>query len=227
MDQNRYRLFLLCASILVAFGSANALAQTRDPYLSWTADQAVKIGKEMRVSDRIGKAFDLRLINTDKAINYKLRVTWLTPEVIRASARLEQLRSRLSDQETIALVKEAEAAGDTVFLIEIDPREGSGVIPLDWRVLLQPVGPSESAITGIKSPSLRKVKALSSVLRRDYDYDIFWVVFPLVDADKKPVLTSDIAQVQLVVGIYGNEATITWSIPSSVRDRIKTIAENK
>lgn len=200
----------------------------REAYLSWTAEHAEKIGREMRVSDKIGKSFDLRLINTDKAINYKLRATWMTPEVIRACARLQQLRNRLTDQQTQELVVEAESAGDTVFLIEIDPREGSGVIPLDWRVILQPrdlqIG-LPGALPGIKSPHLKKMKALGGVLRRDYDYDIFWVVFPLIDDKKIPIFAADISQVQLLVGIYGNEGRITWAIPESIRSRINTLSQ--
>ncbi len=229
----RYCKNCIAFSIVIfslSFAAAITNAQSDDAYLSWTAAQAEKIGKDMRVSDRVGKAFDLRLINTDKAINYKLRATWITPEVIRASARLEQLRNRLSDRETIALVDEAEAAGDTVFLIEIDPREGSGVIPLDWRVILQPVGlkvGSPGAISGIKSPKLRKVKALSGVLRRDYDYDIFWVVFPLVDTDKKAIFAPETTQLQLLVGIYGNEANVTWNVPESIKAKTRRLAENR
>ncbi len=213
--------------LLVCIVSTLSQSSAREGYLSWTAAQAEKVGKEMRISDKVGPSFDLRLINTDKAINYKLRATWLTPEVIRASARLEQLRNRLSDQQTRELVAEAESAGDAVFLIEIDPREGSGVIPLDWRVILQPkdlkIG-LPGAISGIKSPQLKRVKALSGVLRRDYDYDIFWVVFPLLDNDKKPVFGPDVTQVQLIVGIYGREGMITWQIPESVRTRISLLS---
>jgi len=215
--------FILC---LLAF---SAIAQTSpEPYLSWSAAQAEQIGRSMRVSDKIGKRIDVRLFNTDKAINYKLRATWMTAEVIRATARLEQLRNWLSDQQTRELVAEAESRGDTIFMIEIDPREGSGVIPLDWRVILQPpnltVG-QPGSVAGEKSPQLRTVKALTGVLRRDYDYDVFWVVFPLVDKDKNPVFKDDASQLQLLVGIYGNEGRITWPIPESVRSRIKSLSQ--
>lgn len=209
--------------------SFSAIAQALpEPYLSWNATQAEQIGRGMRVSDKIGKRIDVRLFNTDKAVNYKLRATWMTPEVIRATARLEQLRNRLNDQQTRDLVAEAESVGDTVFMIEIDPREGSGVIPLDWRVTLQPpnlaVG-QPGAVAGEKSPQFRKIKALSGVLRRDYDYDVFWVVFPLVDKDRNPVFKPDAAQLQLLVGIYGNEGRITWTVPESIRSRIESLSQ--
>ena len=59
-------------------------------YLNWTADQAERIGKEMRKSGQVGKSLDFRIIHTERAINYKLRATLMTPDVIRASARVEQ-----------------------------------------------------------------------------------------------------------------------------------------
>jgi len=53
--------------------------------------------------------------------------------VIQATARLLQLSERLSDGQVEELVREATAAGDVVILVEIDPREGSGVIPKTGR----------------------------------------------------------------------------------------------
>lgn len=50
----------------------------------------------------------------------------MTPDVIGANARLLQLSLRLSDDQTRKLVAEAEAIRDTVILVELDPREGSG-----------------------------------------------------------------------------------------------------
>jgi hypothetical protein len=72
----------------------------------------------------------------ERSCNYKLRATWLTPEVIRATAQLAGIRRGLSDAQAEAMLAEAEAAGGTVVLVEIDPREGSGVIPNDWTATL-------------------------------------------------------------------------------------------
>lgn len=86
-----------------------------------------------------------------------------TPDMIRATARLMQLQNRLPEDDTRALVAEGEAAGQTVGLVEIDPREGSGVIPNDWQAFLQPKRqPSVDgrAKIGVNSPSLRDAKAL-------------------------------------------------------------------
>jgi hypothetical protein len=92
--------------------------------------------------------FDTRILSTNRSYNYKLSATWLTPEIIRARARATQLSGFLSDASTEELVTEAGAAGDTVILVEIDPREGSGVIPLEWGAFLRTGGDDadESAV---------------------------------------------------------------------------------
>lgn len=154
----------------------------------------------------------------------------MTPEVIRATARTIQLTNRLTDDETRKLVAEGDAAGDLVVMVEIDPNEGSGVIPLDWRVFLQPKGAgpgADAAIKGIKAPNLRKVKALSGISRRDYDYDVFWIVFPLVDDSKTLRLPLDLREIQLIVGIYGKEGRISWPMPASVRTKMKDLSKNQ
>ncbi|MDQ3747921.1 MAG: hypothetical protein M3367_02730 [Acidobacteriota bacterium] len=207
--------------------SANVATGAED-YLTWTSAQAENIGKSMRTNGKTGGAFDFRGIHTDRAINYKLRATLLTPEVIRATARLEQIRNRLSDEETRKLVSEADAAGDLVVMVEIDPLEGSGVIPLDWRVFLQPKGvkPGASgAVVGIKSPQLSKLKALAGVARRDYDYDVFWVAFPLVDKNKKSLFADHLSEFDLFVGIYNKEGHVSWRIPESIKQKIKVLSQ--
>jgi hypothetical protein len=202
---------------------AQSSVPDRQNYLSWTNEQAVNIGKAMRVNGKVGSSFDFRVTHTEHAVNYKLRATLLTPEVIRAAARIEQLRNRLTDDQTRALVAAADSAGDVVILVEIDPREGSGVIPLDWRAFLQPKGEkpgSSFSIPGIKSPQLRNLKALSGVMRRDYDYDLFWVVFPLIE-NNVSVLSPNVSKIELVVGIYNHEGRVTWQFPESVREKMK------
>jgi hypothetical protein len=222
-------LLLFCVVIVLSSGLAQSSPPDKETYLSWTDEQALRIGKAMRVSGKVGSSWDFRVTHTDHAVNYKLRATWLTPEVIRATARLEQLRNRLTDDQTRALVTEAEAAGDVIMLVEIDPREGSGVIPLDWRVFLQPKGQkpgSPGSIPGIKSPQLRGLKGLSGVMRRDYDYDVFWVVFPLFE-NNASVLPANTSEVELLVGIYSREGRVSWQIPESIKERIKALSQNR
>ena len=84
------------------------------------------------------------------------------------------------------MVKAGEAAGDTIIMVEIDPREGSGVIPNDWTAFLQVKGRPERVVRGRVEPRLRDVPALAGVLRRNYDYDRFWMVFPLQTDDGQP-----------------------------------------
>ena len=50
----------------------------------------------------------------------------MTTEVIRASARVEQFRNRLTNEQTRDLIEEAEAGNYLVILVELDPREEGG-----------------------------------------------------------------------------------------------------
>jgi len=192
-------------------------AQSGEEYLSWSAARSETIGRSMYQRGRVGGSFDTRILSTNRAYNYRLAATWLTPDVVRAAARLAQLRSRLSDEATRALVGEAEAAGDTVVLVEIDPREGSGVIPLSWEAFLQPRGLPDRAVAGVITPRLREVRALAGTMRRNYDYDQFWVVFPLTGADGAPLFPSDVPEAELVVRIHDKEGRVQWTIPEALR----------
>ncbi|MBA3886746.1 MAG: hypothetical protein H0X67_13590 [Acidobacteria bacterium] len=205
---------------LVALGTSVVPAAPRagDGYLAWTAKQVETIGKGAYQRGRVGGIFDMRLLKTERSYNYKLAATWMTPDVIRATARLLQLRSRLPDDETRALVAETEAIPGTVVIVEIDPREGSGVIPTDWEALLQPKGRPERAVRGTISPRLREVKALAGVLRRNYDYDRFWVTFPL-SKDGAPLLADTDHAAELIVRIHDKEGRVEWPVPASVRGR--------
>jgi hypothetical protein len=186
--------------------------------LTWTAERARQIGGSTRVNGRVGGVFDFRMTNTDQSYNYKLRATWLTRDVIRATARLAQLSDRLTVAETEALVAEAEAVGGTVILVEIDPREGSGVIPIDWTAVLQPAGlkPDQpGGVRGASQPKLRYLKGLSGVFRRDYAYELLWVVFP--SESGQPLFSETPAEVELVVRIRNKEGRVSWPTPVDIR----------
>lgn len=196
-----------------------------DGWLSWSAAEAQKIAEGTFEKGRAGGIFDTRVLKTERAYNYKLAATWFTPEVIRATARVAQLREGLSVERARALVAEAEAAGDTVILVEIDPREGSGVIPRDWVGFLQTKGaePGGAASSvGIERPELRNVWALVGVRRRNYDYDRFWLVFPLVSSNGEPLFPPSAQEAELVVRIYEKHGRVTWRIPDSIRRRAAT-----
>jgi len=223
---------LITALAIYVCSAASLFAQSvpsEDAYLSWSMEQANSIGKSTRERGKAGGSFDFRIISTNKAINYEVRATLLTPDVIRAGARVTQLRDRLSNEQARKSVADAEAVGDLVVMVEINPNEGSGVVPVDWRAFLQPKGlqPGQSgAVSGVKTPSLRKVPPLSGLYGRNYEYDVFWVVFPLVDEGKKPLIPVDTNEIQLIVSIYSSEARISWKMPSSLRRRILDLSQN-
>ena len=207
--------------LAIASGVVLALAQASDDaWLQWDAARAQAIGKAAYVQGRVGGIFDTRLLKTERSYNYKLAATWLNGDVIRAGARILQLTGRLSDDDTRQLVTDASAVGDTVVMVEIDPREGSGVIPNDWSAFLQPATPKDQpprAVRGTSRPELREVKALAGVMRRNYDYDRFWVVFSLRHADGKPLFGPGDAEAELVVRIADREGRVKWPIPASLR----------
>ncbi|MGH9896575.1 MAG: hypothetical protein ACREA0_32165 [bacterium] len=199
-------------------------SQREEDYLAWTHTEAVAIGKKMEGKGR-AKGGGARWLKTERAFSYKLRATWLTPEVIRATARLVQARDGLSDDETRELVVEAEDVGDTVIMVEIDPDEGSGVIPLDWRALLHQRGMrpgSRESVKGENRPNLRHVRALAGVSRRNYDYDRFWVVFPLRTEEGTPLFPPGSVEAELLVGIHSEEGRVRWRVPTSIIERSNT-----
>lgn len=68
------------------------------------------------------------------------------------------------------------------------------------------------------------MKVFRGVAKRDYEYDVFWVIFPLVDKNKRPILNDAVNSFELMVGIYKKEGKITWPISPSLRARIKALA---
>ena len=212
-----------CTLILLLCVSSTSFAQQsqKEDYLSWTSSQAFNIGRKWRVAGRVG--WGIRFLPTTDVLFYDLRATLMTAEAIRAAARLEQLRRHLIDAETRELVSEAEKIDGLVVLIEINPREGSGVIPLDWRTTLQPKGAKEDsplAIAGTSMPELRHVKALATVGQRAYLYDVFWVVFPIRDRQGKLIWETPPDTIELVVGIRDKQGRVSWRVDDSLRQRL-------
>jgi hypothetical protein len=82
-------------------------------------------------------------------------------------------------------------------------------------------------MTGVSTPRLKTVKALAGVVRRDYSYDIFWVVFPLLDDKGAPAFSDSVREVELVVGIYDKEGKVSWPIPDSIRQRMRMLSNAK
>ena len=207
---------MAAAVALLATSHTSASSGEDEAYLRWTAKQVETVGKAGYQRGRVGGIFDTRLLSTDRSYNYKLAATWMTADVVRATARMLQLRSRLSDDETRALVAEAAAVPGTVIIVEIDPREGSGVIPQDWEALLQPKGRPDRAVRGTLQPHLRDMKALAGVLRRNYDYDRFWMTFPL-ERDGTAIIGPSDTAAELIVRILDKEGRVEWPIPPGMR----------
>ena len=219
--RRRHFLTGALASGVAAFGASRARAGG-DEYLSWSAEQAERIAKSTRQTGKVGSRFHERLLKTERAVNYKLIATWMTPEVIRATARWLQLGKRLTADQTRALVAEAEGVGDTVFMVELDPREGSGVIPSDWESYLQArsTDPAPGAsVRGTSDPRLRDMAALGGIERRNYDYDRFWVVFPLVGPDGRPLFSTGASEAELITRVYSQEERTYWPLSNDIRQR--------
>lgn len=210
----------LCAAFAL-IGTLALRAAADDDWLTWQPGAAREIGRSTRVVGRVGSIWGFRGLHTERAQNYELRATWLTPEVLRASARFAQLRDHRSADDTRALVRGADAMADTIILVELDPREGSGVIPLDWTAFLRPQrDPPDDSLTsrGVLLPQGRENAALGGVERRDYDFDQFWIGFPLTTSDGRFIL-EDAVRAELVVRVGGSEGRVTWPVPSSIRAR--------
>lgn len=208
---------VMMASIALVVPGAAQEASSKPSYLAWSAAEAERIGRSTRVNGRVGGAFDFRVAHTERSFNYKLRATWLTKDVIQATVRLLQLSERLTESQTAELLMEATAAGDVVIMVEVDPREGSGVIPNDWSAFLGPVGNDRDAVRGTNTPTLEKVKGLGGVYRRDYNYELFWVVFPLKTAGGNPLFPSGVTQVTLTVRISTKEGRVSFPVPPQLR----------
>lgn len=221
------KIFLISINTLVVafLLSAGILAQNnpKEAYLSWSAEQSKNIRESWRIKGRVGGFFDTRILSTDKSFNYKLRATLMSPEAIRATARIEQINNQLSDKETIALVAAAEKFKSLIVIVEIDPREGSGVIPNNWRSSLKPKDAENSALRGINRNDLREVAALKGSVNRDYDYDIFTVEFPLKDEDGDFIWKTVPTEIELTIGIYNKEGRVSWKVSEELKTRIENL----
>jgi uncharacterized protein with von Willebrand factor type A (vWA) domain len=133
---------------------------------------------------------------------------------------MAQLTDALSTDEARRLVAEAEIADHTVVMVEVDPREGSGVIPNDWVAMLHPISTQGQVGPGSRGKleqKLREVRALTGTVKRNYDYDRFWLVFPLRREGAIDLLQNDTAQLELVVRISGKEGRVRWPVSAAAR----------
>jgi hypothetical protein len=217
------RSLVLIAAILLAHAGSALPQAPLDAYQSWSAKQAEAIIKKMLVKGRVPGSRGMNPFNTAQSKSYKLRAVWVTPEVIAASARQIQLQERLSEVRARALVEEADLAGYTIVLVDLDPDEGAGVIPPDHATFLQPKGAapdSGRAVRGIERPGFSEKQALARVLRRDFAYDRLWFMFPTETESGAPLFSSTDQEAELIVQIRGREERVQWLIPDSIRVRL-------
>ena len=67
---------------------------------------------------------------------------------------------------------------------------------------------------------LRKVRALQPIAQRNYDYDRYWVVFPLKTESGAPLFGPGDTTAELLVRIYNREGAVSWPIRADVRARL-------
>ena len=204
---------LRLVSATAVFVALTASAAAQEDWINWPAQHAERISRSTVVDGRI--AGGRRLLNTERAFRYKVVATWFTPDVLRATAKTIQIRKRLTNQDAQALVTASEQPNSTVIMIELDPDEGSGVIPTDWEAFLQPRNNPDRAVRGTKAPQLREVGALAGTSPRNYDYDRFWMIFALTTDSGERLFANTDREAELVIRINDREGTVRWPILSA------------
>jgi hypothetical protein len=187
----------ILAGLLVPLLLGSQAAPLDPNYLLWTMTQAEKVGLSTRATVRVGTT--------------PIRVTWLTPEVIRATARLAQISDGINVEATDGLVQEAEYAAGTVVLLELGADQ-----PSDVTALLQPKGLSADAVKGTLSPELGELRALRGVAAPAAGAKLHWVAFPRRD-DGAPLFPATAREAELVVRVRDREGRVSWPVPESLR----------
>lgn len=200
----------VCAAGLLIAAIAWAQDRSAD---SMTEKQAREAAASMRVRGQVGSSFDLRVTGTDRSYNYKLRATWITPSVARAAARLLMVTKGFSAQQSQEVTQAAKQAEGWLVLVELDPREGSGVIPKDWVARFGVKGNETRQVTGQPIAPEGVWRSMMAAFPRDYSYDMFLVKFPAKLDDGAPLLMANDTEAELVVRIYNKQGHVRWKIP--------------
>jgi len=203
-------------ALLGVAGQAPESAVNRS-FLSLSEKQARQTINGMRVNGQVGGSWDLRVTSTDRSYNYKLRATWLTPAAVEAAARLLQLTKGLGEDQALALVKEVRAVPAYFLLVELDPREGSGVIPKDWIARFGPRGAENRQVVGQVVPEEGAWRKLVGAFPRDYSYDIFLLKFPAQVEGGRLLFEPADTEAELVVRIYNKSGRVRWQTPADTR----------
>jgi hypothetical protein len=64
------------------------------------------------------------------------------------------------------------------------------------------------------------VRALQPIAQRNYDYDRYWVVFPLKTESGAPLFGPGDTTAELLVRIYNREGAVSWPIHGDIRARL-------
>jgi hypothetical protein len=180
------------------------LAQADSNYLLWTPAQAEQIGLAMRKAAQAGP--------------YRVQATWLTPEVVRATARILQLREGLNVETTDDMVQQAEAAADTAVLIELSGPEAAQVTAGEIEASFTPAGAAGGGpIPGTQAPGLEEVRAYRGVAPLSKESRAFWLAFKLPREAYVPVIPGSGRAVTLTLRVKGAAASVSWPIPDSLR----------
>ena len=207
-------MFRLQVLALLLAGSAAAQAPASGSWKDVTEKDARRLLTAMRVNGQVGKTFDTRILSTDRSYNYKLRATWITADVAVAAARLLVATKGASAETAEGLVSEFTSPTWQYVLVEVDPREGSGVIPGDWTARFGPADVEGRDIGGEIVPDQAPWRTYVSAFPRNYDFDIFLVRFLTHKTDGAPVLESADRNAQLTVRIHDKAGRVRWPVPA-------------
>ena len=75
------------------------------------------------------------------------------------------------------------------------------------------------------TPALRELPALAGVLRRNFDYDRFWVAFPLVNEQGGSLVPASASTATLKVRIYDQEGRVSWPVSPSTQARVRQLEQ--
>jgi hypothetical protein len=196
-------LLILCLAVWVPGWSQGAYTNEKE---------ARQFIDSMREKGRVGGRWDSRVTSTDRSYNYKLRATWLTPQILQAMGRLLEINKGLSPTEVQQILADIRPEAAHYILVELDPREGSGVIPQDWLARFGPSGVEDRQVAGQLLSEQGSWKKLIGALPRDYSYDIFIVRFPLEVREGIKVLDASVPEAELKVRIYSKMGSVRWRI---------------
>lgn len=58
-----------------------------------------------------------------------------------------------------------------------------------------------------------------------FDFRVIHTEHAIVDENKLPLISVDLAEIELLVGIYGNEGRVGWKMPESIRGKIRSLSK--